>query len=499
MNVVAHEDDDILFMNPPTDTDVAAGRCLTTVYLTAGDDGQSAPYWQGREDGAMAAYATMAGTPNSWATAKLRTASGEAAVTRTLNGTGIRLIFLRLPTGSPTGRANHHYECLSKLHAGTIPRVHSVDGSAKYTSASLRATLTGFMTRFHPSVIRTLDYTDPYGDGDHADHHNAAYYTEEAQRDYTTSHRFQGFRGYPMTGLPANQSDVAAARKLAIFLAYAAHDPQVCQTAAACRDGRRYWSWMYRTYEVPAPASTVATVQRTGTDSSTQGRPEDSRPVAGEHLADRDLIWRTAVDDHSAELFQHSQSDSRREYADPAGPPIARVHKGVRYPTRHQQEAASAHAVPRFTDLNVQLALEQVPGFVDGVVHMEGWARDVWCRAVVDQRETSIGRVRHALDGHSVTANEEQPALARAQDRGHRNAPLGRGRIDAMGGAGSRCTGATSAEPWCLSRIPRSRARQPGRVPIEARRRGQIFRSPDVRVGEDYRAFLPSVSARPTL
>src|SRR6478752_2238442 len=38
MNIVAHEDDDILFMNPPTYTDVAAGRCLTTVYLTDGDD-----------------------------------------------------------------------------------------------------------------------------------------------------------------------------------------------------------------------------------------------------------------------------------------------------------------------------------------------------------------------------------------------------------------------------------------------------------------------------
>src|SRR6476659_8023179 len=96
MNVVAHEDDDILFIDPATSMDVAAGRCLTTVYLTAGDDGQSASYWHGREDGAMAAYAKMAGTTDSWATTKLQTASGQAAVTRTLNGTDIRLIFLRL-------------------------------------------------------------------------------------------------------------------------------------------------------------------------------------------------------------------------------------------------------------------------------------------------------------------------------------------------------------------------------------------------------------------
>lgn len=257
MAVVAHEDDDLLFMNPPLSTDVAAGRCLTTVYLTAGDDGQSTSYWHGREQGAMAAYAQMAHVRNSWTTTTLLTASGQPVVTRTLNGQQIRLIFLRLPTGSPGGRAINHYECLSKLHAGTITEVHAIDGTARYTSASLRSTLTGFMRLFRPSVVRTLDYAGPYGDGDHADHHNAAYYTYEAAQSYSTPHRLQGFRGYPMTRLPANQSDAAAARKLAVFLAYSAHDSHACQTPTACRKDPRYWSWMFRTYPVsgpPAPA-----------------------------------------------------------------------------------------------------------------------------------------------------------------------------------------------------------------------------------------------------
>ncbi len=257
MNVVAHEDDDILFLDPATSTDVATGRCLTTVYLTAGDDGRSGSYWLGREAGAMAAYATMAGVRSAWTTTKLLTASGQAAVTDTLDGTDLRLIFLRLPTGSPGGRALHHHECLGRLHAGTITSVGAVDGSAAYTSASLRATLTGFMTQFRPSVVRTLDYTGSYGDGDHADHHNTAYYAYEAQRSYTTPHRLQGFRAYPMTRLPANQPDAVAAQKLSAFLAYSAHDPRTCQTAGACRRDSRYWSWMSRTYEVsgpPAPA-----------------------------------------------------------------------------------------------------------------------------------------------------------------------------------------------------------------------------------------------------
>ncbi len=216
----------------------------------------------------------MARVRNSWTTTTLRTASGQAAVTRTLDGTDVRLVFLRLPTGSPGGRGIDHYECLSKLHAGTIPAVLAVDGTATYTSASLRATLTGLMTRFHPTVVRTLDYAGPYGDGDHPDHHNAAYYAYEAARRYAAPHRLQGFRGYPMTRLPANHSDADAARKLAIFLAYSAHDSHACQTPVACRQDRTYWPWMFRAYQVqgrpPQPSRSIG-------HAGWPGRPDPRR------------------------------------------------------------------------------------------------------------------------------------------------------------------------------------------------------------------------------
>jgi LmbE family N-acetylglucosaminyl deacetylase len=254
MNIVAHQDDDVLFINPATYTDVAAGRCLTTVYLTAGDAGNSSwSYWRGREAGAMAAYATMAGVPDSWQTSTLRTAAGQMVTTVTLAGKPIRLIFLRLPAGSPHGYAIHNFECLSGLRAGSITTVHAVDGSASYTGASLRTTLTGFMNTYHPSVVRTLDYTGSYRDGDHADHHNAAYYTYEAQQKYTTPHALHGFRGYPMTSLPPNQPSSVADRKLSIFLVYAAHDSSMCKTTTTCRGDARYWPWFSRTYQVSGP------------------------------------------------------------------------------------------------------------------------------------------------------------------------------------------------------------------------------------------------------
>ena len=37
MYVVAHEDDSILFQNPDLQRDISNGRCVQTIFLTAGD------------------------------------------------------------------------------------------------------------------------------------------------------------------------------------------------------------------------------------------------------------------------------------------------------------------------------------------------------------------------------------------------------------------------------------------------------------------------------
>lgn len=56
LNVVAHEDDDLLFLSPDLLHNIQAGRCVRTVFVTAGDSGAGAGYWQGREAGSKAAY-----------------------------------------------------------------------------------------------------------------------------------------------------------------------------------------------------------------------------------------------------------------------------------------------------------------------------------------------------------------------------------------------------------------------------------------------------------
>jgi len=66
MNVVAHQDDDLLFQNPMILQRVKAGGCLRTVYVTAGDAGEDGSYWGDREDGVLAAYAQMLGVSDNW-------------------------------------------------------------------------------------------------------------------------------------------------------------------------------------------------------------------------------------------------------------------------------------------------------------------------------------------------------------------------------------------------------------------------------------------------
>jgi LmbE family N-acetylglucosaminyl deacetylase len=231
LNVVAHEDDDLLFINPSVSDDIAAGRCVVTVFVTAGDSGRPPSYWLRREQGAMAAYAAMSGTSASWASDTVVLA-GHPIVRQRLLGTRITLLFMRLPDAH--GSASRPFGTLSALWQGEIPRLRPLGSGGAYTRPSLVKTLTAAMALYQPDRIRTLDYAGHYGDGDHADHHTVGYFAFAAQRYYHAHHRISGYRGYTVAAYPDNLDESAATRKLDYFLAYAPYDSKVCQSADVC-------------------------------------------------------------------------------------------------------------------------------------------------------------------------------------------------------------------------------------------------------------------------
>jgi GlcNAc-PI de-N-acetylase len=134
--VVAHADDSILFQNPTLEQDIGSGRCVETIIVTAGDDGQGSSYWMGREAGVKAAYAQMAGVPNTWTQADAGIA-GHPMPRVTLTGEAtVSLVFMRIPDGNldGSGFASTGFTSLQKLWQGTIPTIAVIDGSSSYTT-----------------------------------------------------------------------------------------------------------------------------------------------------------------------------------------------------------------------------------------------------------------------------------------------------------------------------------------------------------------------------
>jgi len=126
MQIVAHEDDDFLFMNPDLQNIISAGHGIVTVYLTAGQASGApatpdtaemcaAEFATARQNGVEAVYAQMTGLPNIWTRDLFVPDPGvtwpHTAERYTLNADPrIRLIFLNLPdAGAQIGDEN--YQC----------------------------------------------------------------------------------------------------------------------------------------------------------------------------------------------------------------------------------------------------------------------------------------------------------------------------------------------------------------------------------------------------
>ncbi|KUM33473.1 PIG-L family deacetylase [Arthrobacter sp. EPSL27] len=256
MNVVAHQDDDLIFQNPMLLSAIRDGLCVRTVYVTAGDANDSEDYWSAREDGVKAAYAHLAGVPDTWSVSDAGVA-GHPIPVATLDGAPrLSLTFMRLPDGYRDGRGGSNYgnQSLQKLYTGLIGNITAVNGSSSYTLAGLQGTLLALITSYQPDRISTLDFAGTYGDGDHSDHHTVAYLVHAAHQLYTTPHTITGYQGYPNKKRPSNVADPELAAKTEAFLVYAQHDSKTCTTALDCSTNS-IGAWLSRSYTVAVPAA----------------------------------------------------------------------------------------------------------------------------------------------------------------------------------------------------------------------------------------------------
>src|SRR5215471_17188285 len=99
MYFIAHPDDDLLFVNPEIENAIVQGRTVRIVYVTSGDNGQPASYWQSREAGMKSAYATMAAVANTWTCATQAYAGKNVTQCSLTPKPQVTILFMRLRDG----------------------------------------------------------------------------------------------------------------------------------------------------------------------------------------------------------------------------------------------------------------------------------------------------------------------------------------------------------------------------------------------------------------
>jgi putative flippase GtrA/LmbE family N-acetylglucosaminyl deacetylase len=255
LQIVAHEDDDLLFMNPDLLHSIQQGNCVTTVYVTAGDAGSSKFYWLARERGSEAAYSELSGAAPTWNEQSIKLANQQfVTLAQPTDYPQLSLLFVHLPDGKPDGSGFtiSGQESLAKLAAGSIPSIRSVDEQSVYSRSALVDALATIIGVYQPAEIRTqLPYNHSTMFSDHSDHMTAGQLATEAYYKYIVKHpatHLAYYTGYPIREQAANvEADDLSAKQQAFFT-YSEYDGAVCGTMASCTARGDYGAYLERQY-----------------------------------------------------------------------------------------------------------------------------------------------------------------------------------------------------------------------------------------------------------
>ncbi|WP_295824835.1 PIG-L family deacetylase [uncultured Microbacterium sp.] len=254
LTIWAHPDDDIIFANPTISDAIAAGRCVRTVFVTAGDAGKGLDYVAARELGILRAYNAMRGKDGEWDATELTLDTGMQ-VRRLVPKDDPRLsvLYLRLPDGNLTGEgfdATAH-ATLSKLYDGAMGTLSPVDGGPAVTRDQLIASVRELASAFHPEGTLThIPRGSAFAPGDHPDHSAVG----TLIRDSLTSDAAVGpgiryFVGYPSENLPANLEGAVLDTKVDTYRIYTQQDQVIrCADRSACLKTRKFGQWLQRSY-----------------------------------------------------------------------------------------------------------------------------------------------------------------------------------------------------------------------------------------------------------
>lgn len=245
LTIVAHQDDDLLFMQPDLAAIAERHAGLTNVYVTAGNGGGGSTHK--RNVGLMEAYAETAGLESVWMCGPIKLA-GHAAEHCRLTGAPISLVFLGYPDG---GKEGEKRDSLLHLWDGTIASADTVEPSAiRYDQAGLIATVAEVIRATQPTTIRTLEVASTHG-RDHSDHMIVGALALLAVAQTGSSAELLAFRGYASSNEPENVLGALYDRSANMLAHYQACALECASCGTACPSvSDSHSEWLHRRYAV---------------------------------------------------------------------------------------------------------------------------------------------------------------------------------------------------------------------------------------------------------
>ena len=217
LDVVAHQDDDLLFMQPDVIEAVRGGAGVTNLYITAGNGKKGTDAANPRYEGLKAAYGAAA-SDHAWVCGWLLVRDHPIQHCR-LEAENVSLLFLAYPDGGKQGELGHS---LSRLWEGAIPDATTVaDRTTVYTRDELIETVAAIMQTIQPETVRTLDLPASHG-YDHSDHLIVGALTALALARTALDPELLAYRGYNTANEPANKLPAIFASSHAVLAHYEA-------------------------------------------------------------------------------------------------------------------------------------------------------------------------------------------------------------------------------------------------------------------------------------
>lgn len=275
LTIVAHPDDDLLFMQPDLQDALNRGEGMTSVYVTAGDDDRGLDYVEGRYAGLMAAYGAVVGAQN-WTCGWIDIADHAAEHCR-LDEAGISLVFLGYPDG---GLMGERPDSLRNLWQGKIASATTRSRrTATYERADLIAVLSEIVATAAPAALRTLEIAATHG-RDHSDHMMVGALAVLATAATPAHPALISYRGYNIEREPPNADPVLFDRARAVLARYhgcASHCAPCGQPCALQHISSGELGWLQRRYAIG--------MRRRGEGQLRQGDGCIAAPRAGDSAA----------------------------------------------------------------------------------------------------------------------------------------------------------------------------------------------------------------------